>query len=65
MVYIPNDWLINKDNADKVHDIFSTIDTDIRFEEVNPYEKIENELRSIGENILADKLIKGEMALTY
>lgn len=60
MAYIPNDWLKDKKNAEKVHEIFDKYySSDINVER----EKAINELEEIGETIIVEKLKSNKMCV--
>ena len=56
MIYIPREWLKNKDNELIVHDILNKyLHTDIN---INT-DLVVKKLKDIGETIIADKIING------
>lgn len=58
MAYIPNDWLKDKKNDEKVHEIFDKYySSDINIER----EKAINELEEIGETTIIEKLKSNKM----
>ncbi len=58
MAYIPNDWLKDKKNSEKVHEIFDKYySSDINIER----EKAINELEEIGETTIIEKLKSNKM----
>lgn len=62
MIYIPDQWLKNKDNLDKVHQIMdSGFYSDINL--TSRTSKVVEHLREIGETTIADKIEKGEIVL--
>ncbi|WP_028988039.1 hypothetical protein [Thermicanus aegyptius] len=62
MIYIPIQWLNDEGNLNKVQEI---IDSGF-FSDVNLASRISNmveRLREIGEDLIADKLLNGEIVL--
>lgn len=61
-MFIPDEWLVNKENMNAVYEILNSE----FFSEVNISERKDRaiqRLRDIGEDILANKLEKREIAL--
>ena len=62
MIYLPNEFLINKNNRDEVLDILKSLDSDIFFDDENS-EKIfllaQKKLEKIGELTVLRKLNEG------
>lgn len=62
MIYIPNQWLEDKENLNKVHEIMdSGFYSDINL--TSRISGMAERLREIGEHPIADKLQKGEIVL--
>lgn len=62
MIYIPNQWLENKENLDAVHKILNSE----LYSELNVSERVDvaiRRLRNIGEKGIAEKLKNGEIVL--
>lgn len=62
MIYIPNDWLENKENMEAVYQILESE----FFSELNLSERVNRaaqRLREIGENRIAEKLKSGEIIM--
>lgn len=58
MFYIPNEWLINKDNEEKVHEILNQeLYTDLNLD--NNVRKAIQKLNDIGETTIIEKLQDG------
>lgn len=62
MAYIPTNWLKNKDNERKVHELLEKLEYDIVTEDSVPVEEVEEELESMGETIILEKLRNGQLA---
>lgn len=62
MIYLPNEFLINKNNRDEVLDILKSLDSDIFFDDENS-EKIfllaQKKLEKLGELTVLRKLNEG------
>lgn len=64
MFYLPDEWLVNKSNSEKVHDIINErFFSDIITEDTPTIEEIADKLRDIGETTVAKKLIAGEIVI--
>lgn len=62
MVYIPNEWIKDKSNADRVYDILDKLDYDIKVEGESVEEGIIKELNDIGETIIIEKYKSGQIS---
>lgn len=59
MRYIPDDLYINKENKEKVSKLLKSVpDTDLRFPGVKTMEDAAEEIRTLGENEIANFLLK-------
>lgn len=57
MIYIPEEWLKDKENMDKVHSILQELDTDIVIAGEEDKTKISiNKLEELGESIIIEKI---------
>jgi len=56
MFYIPNEWLINKENNEKVRDILNKMNRDILIEGEEPIEEGIKELERLGEVVIIEKI---------
>lgn len=61
MPYIPTEWIINKENERRIHDLLSQLDFDVRPVGDKTEEDIINKLKEMGENVIVKKLEKGEI----
>lgn len=61
MPYIPKNWIINAKNEDKIFRILSMLDEDVKDENSYTAEEAEDELRHLGETILADKIKENQI----
>jgi len=59
MVYIPLEWLKDKGNSTKVHDILNKLANDIKGTHDYTEDDAIKELEEIGENIIIQKLNEG------
>lgn len=59
MIYIPKEWLKNKDNMDKVYEILNKLDTDIKYSNNYTGDNAIVELKEIGESVIIEKLNSG------
>lgn len=67
MIYIPDDWLVDKANRERVYEIMKRhFFTDLVIEgEPDRAEAAATELRQIGENVIADKLESGGITFPF
>lgn len=56
MFYIPNEWLINKENNEKVRDILNKMNRDILIEGEEPIKEGIKELERLGEVVIIEKI---------
>lgn len=63
MVYILSNWIINKENTEKIHDILDVSTRDLVIDGVDPFEEAIKALEVLGEFILVEKLKKNEIYL--
>jgi len=56
MFYIPNEWLINKENNEKVRDILNKMNRDILIEGEEPIKDGIKELERLGEVVIIEKI---------
>jgi len=56
MFYIPNEWLINKENNEKVRDILNKMKRDILIEGEEPIKDGIKELERLGEVVIIEKI---------
>lgn len=62
MLYIPNDWLKNKDNQEKVHEILSRhLYTDLVLDTDDELSTMFGELEALGEPIIIEKVKDGTL----
>jgi hypothetical protein len=62
MIYIPDQWLKDNSNQDKVHEIISSaFHTDINLQ--SRVNGVIERLREIGEDTIADKLKNGDIII--
>lgn len=59
MFYIPNEWLINKENNEKVRDILNKMNRDILIGEEELIKDGIKELERLGEVIIIEKINDG------
>lgn len=62
MTYIPREWIRNKENEDKVHDVLNKLDCDLKVEGDNIEEEVLKELNDIGEFIIIEKYKSGQIS---
>lgn len=62
MTYIPREWIKNKDNEDKVHDLLNQLDCDLKVKGENIEEEVLKELSDIGEIIIIEKYKSGQIS---
>ncbi|MFR1908619.1 MAG: hypothetical protein ACLS28_24085 [Clostridium neonatale] len=60
-MYIPYQWIKNKNNEAKVHELLDKLDCDLREDGENLEENILKELNNIGEDIIIEKYKNGEI----
>lgn len=56
MVYIPQDWLVDKENENKVHELLDTLDNDLKVEGEDKEKQVIESLEALGESIIIDKI---------
>ena len=61
MPYIPTDWIINKENESRIHDLLDQLDNDIRPVGDRTEENVIKELEEMGETVIVKKLQEGEI----
>lgn len=59
MIYIPREWLKDKENMDKVYEILNKLDTDIKYDNNYAEDNAILELKEIGESDIVEKLSNG------
>lgn len=59
MIYIPKEWLKDKENMGKVYEILNKLDTDIRYDNNYTEDNAILELNEIGESVIVEKLSNG------
>lgn len=61
-MYIPEEWLIDKQKMDKVAEILDELDTDIKYEGCYDENTAIKDLNKIGETIIVEKLKNNELS---
>lgn len=56
MVYIPSDWIVNKENEDKIHKLIDSLSDDLKLEGKDKEEDVIKELEELGEIKIIQKL---------
>lgn len=59
MLYIPNEWIINKENENRIYELLKSADTDLIAIGETPVKDLLKELEEIGETIIASKIKDG------
>lgn len=58
MIYIPNEWIIDKDNEENIHEIVDSLNTDIITDEEALKKDVIKRLTAIGETKVIENLDK-------
>ena len=61
MPYIPTDWIVNKKNETRIHDLLNQLDNDIRPVGDRAEENVIKELEEMGETVIVKKLQEREI----
>lgn len=55
MIYLPNEWLVNPANEERVRELLEDLYSDLQFEDSITEEEVIKELRKMDEHIIIDK----------
>ena len=61
MIYLPDDWIVNKKNESYIKKILDKLDTDLKFENSLTQEEASKQLEEIGEIIIIEKINDGSI----
>lgn len=56
MIYLPNEWLINPANEERIRELLEDLYSDLKFEDSITEKEVIKELHKMGEHIIIDKL---------
>ena len=61
MPYIPTEWIINKENENRIHELLDQLDIDVCPVGDKTEQNVIKKLKEMGETVIVKKLEKGEI----
>lgn len=62
MPYIPTEWIINKENENRIHELLDQLDIDVCPVGDKTEQNVINKLKEMGETVIVKKLEEGEIS---